>query len=84
MALLEPFDGLCLKHALSEVCQYIITNEKMFVGLVPYTSIKDIQSTTQKCTTWFKKIGKGRQAWDKTYSEFEMKPRKLNMPMKTR
>jgi len=29
LALLEPFDGSFVWHALSKVCQYVIANEKM-------------------------------------------------------
>jgi hypothetical protein len=62
---LEPFDGSYLGHALSKVCQYAITNEKMFIGL-PYASIKVVQLTIQKFITWPKKSRKGKQAWEKT------------------
>ncbi len=29
LGVFEPFDGACLGHALSKVCQYIIFNDKV-------------------------------------------------------
>jgi len=29
LAMMEPFDGLCFGHALSKVCQYATTDEKV-------------------------------------------------------
>jgi hypothetical protein len=66
LAILEPFDGLCLGHALSKVCQYVISNDKMCIGL-PYTSINVVQGAIRKCITWPKFFGKGKQAWGKVY-----------------
>ncbi len=43
LRLLDPFDGSCLRHALSKVCQYVTTNDKVFASL-SYTSIKDSQN----------------------------------------
>jgi hypothetical protein len=57
-ASLQPFDDSYLGHALSKVCQYAITDEK-----VPCAFIKTIQFVIQKCITWLKKSGKGKQAW---------------------
>jgi hypothetical protein len=65
LALFEPFYGSCLGHALSKVCQYAITNEKMFIGL-PYASIKVVPPAIQKYITWPKKLRKCKQAWEKT------------------
>jgi hypothetical protein len=39
LGLLEPFSGTCFGHAFSKVCQYAITYDKMFVGLL-YAPIK--------------------------------------------
>jgi hypothetical protein len=83
LGLLESFDGSCLGHALSKVCQYATTNDKMCIGL-SYAFIKDVQGAIQKCITWLKKSGKGRQAWDKAYINYKLRPRKLNMLMKIR
>jgi hypothetical protein len=35
-----------------------------------YASIKDAQNGIQKCITWPKTSGKGKQAWDKAYADF--------------
>jgi hypothetical protein len=42
LTLLEPFDGSFVWHALSKVCQYVITNEKMSNDL-PCVPLKAIQ-----------------------------------------
>jgi hypothetical protein len=81
LGLLEPFDGSCLGHALSKVCEYAITNDKMCIGL-SYAFIKDVQGAIQKCITWPKKSGKGKQAWDKACIDFKIRPRKLNTHVK--
>jgi len=83
LGLLESFDGSCLGHAPSKVCQYATANDKMCIGL-SYSFIKDVQGAIQKCITWSKKSSKGKQAWDKAYIDSKLRPRKLNMPMKIR
>jgi hypothetical protein len=59
LGLLEPFDGSCFVHALSKVCQYIITYDKVCTCL-NYASIKATQGVIQKCITWPKNSSKGR------------------------
>ncbi len=54
---LEPFHGFHFGHALSKVCQYVITNDKMVHGL-SYTSIIAMQINTQQCIIWLKILGK--------------------------
>jgi hypothetical protein len=49
-----------------------------------YAFIKVVQGAIKKCITWPKKLGKGKQTWDKACIEYGLKPIKLNMPMKTR
>jgi hypothetical protein len=39
LAFLKPFDGLCVGHAFSKMCQYTTTHEKKFIGM-PSASIK--------------------------------------------
>jgi len=46
LTMLEPFHGFHFGHALSKVCQYVITNVKMVHGL-SYTSIKAMQINIQ-------------------------------------
>jgi hypothetical protein len=43
LALLEPFDGLCLGSPLSKVCWYVTSNDKVSIGL-PYASINVVQN----------------------------------------
>ncbi len=50
LTMLEPFHGFHFGHALSTVCQYVITNDKM-VHVLSYTSIKAMQIEIQKCIT---------------------------------
>lgn len=57
MALLEPFDGFCLGHALSKVCWYVTSNDKVFIGL-PYTSVNVVQGAIQKYITCSKILEK--------------------------
>jgi hypothetical protein len=83
LALLESFDGLCLGYALSKVCWYVTSNDKVSIGL-PYTSINVVQGAIWKCITWPKFFGKGKQTWGKTCIKFKLRPRKLNIFMKTR
>jgi hypothetical protein len=47
LALLKPFDGSCLGHALSKVCQYATIDEKVVVSL-SFAFIKVVQSKIQK------------------------------------
>jgi len=83
LELLEPFDGPCSAHALSKVCQYAMINEKMYTSL-SYTFIKYIQGVIQKCITWPKKMGKGKQTWDKVCIDSKLKPIQLNTLVKMR
>jgi hypothetical protein len=50
LGLLKPFYGSCLGHALLNVCQYAITDEKVVVKL-SFALIKVVQSIIQKCIT---------------------------------
>jgi len=79
----QPFDGACLGHALSKVCLYVTTNDKVAWGL-NYVSIKFVQTNIQKCITWFLKMTKGKRAWEKTWIDCRLRPIKLNMWVKTK
>jgi hypothetical protein len=81
--MLEPFHGFHFGHALSKVCQYVITNDKM-VHRLNYTFIKAMQINIQKCITWFKILGKGKKRWDKTCIDFKLKSKKFNTPMRAK
>jgi hypothetical protein len=48
LGLLEPFDGTSFEHALSKVCQYATTYDKMSIGLLSIP-IKVVQTSIQKC-----------------------------------
>jgi hypothetical protein len=43
-----------------------------------YIFIKSAQSDLQKCITWPKKFGKGKQEWTKACIDFRIHPKKLN------
>ncbi len=43
-----------------------------------FTSIKNSQFDIQKCITWPKKFGKGRQKWNKECMDARIDPKKLN------
>jgi hypothetical protein len=55
LALLKPFHGSYLGHALSKVYQYATIDEKVPTTL-SFASIKAIQFIIQKCITWSKKF----------------------------
>jgi hypothetical protein len=47
LGLLEPFGGTCFRHALLKVCQYVITYDKMSIGLL-FIPIKVVKTSIQK------------------------------------
>jgi hypothetical protein len=51
-------------HAFFKVFQYATTKKRMCKGL-KYVSIKSTQAYLQKCITWFKMLGNGKQKWMK-------------------
>jgi hypothetical protein len=79
----QNFQGTCFGHAFSKACQYGTTKEKVYRNL-KYVSIKSTQVDLQKCITWPKKYGKGKQEWNKVCLETKIRPKKLNIPIKTR
>ncbi len=83
LGLEESFQGTCFGHAFSKVCQYVII-EEIFCKDLPYVSIKFAQGDLHKCITWPKKIGKGRQKWEKARVNLGLPPWKLNIPTKIR
>ncbi len=64
------------------MCQYETIDFLMCIGR--YTSIKTIQNAIHKCIIWPKKLGKGRQTWDKVYINYRLKNKKLNTFVKIR
>lgn len=48
---INHFIALCFKHALSKVCKYAISNDKV-AHMLCYASIKSTYSNIQKCITW--------------------------------
>jgi hypothetical protein len=79
----ESFQGTCLGHDFSKACQYGTAKEKACKDL-KYVSFKSTQTYLQKCITWLKKFGKGRQEWNKACVETSIHPKKLNTPVKTK
>ncbi len=78
MIMLGPFDKSChFGHALSKGYWYANLNDKVAHGLT-YASINVFQANIQKCITWLKKFGKGKQVWDNTCIDFGLRPRKLS------
>ena len=73
----------CYVKSMSKACQYATSDEKVCRGNA-YVSIRTAQADIQKCITWPKKSGKGRQEWEKACIDAGMRPRKLNTPVKTR
>ncbi len=83
LSLDESFQGVCFGHAFSKACQYATTKEKVCKNF-KFVLIKYAQLDLQKCITWSKTSGNGRQEWNKACSNFNLPPRKSNIPMKTR
>ncbi len=48
------------------------------------TFIKANQGAIHKCIAWFKKFGKGMQAWDKACNDFRSRLKRLYTPMETK
>jgi hypothetical protein len=65
-------------------CANMIHNDKMSIYGLTCTFIKATQGAIHKCITWFKKFGKGMQAWDKTCIDFRSRPKRLYTPMETK
>ncbi len=80
---MKVFRVFVLAMFFSKSCQYATTNEKVCRNF-KFISIKSTNSYLQKCITWPKKLGKGRQEWNKACSNSNLPPRKLNTPVKTR
>jgi hypothetical protein len=78
---MKVFKVFVLAMFFSKACQYATTNEKVCRNF-RFISIKSTKSYLQKCITWLKKSGKGRQEWNKAFSNFNLPPKKLNIPMK--
>jgi hypothetical protein len=78
LGLKEKFQGTCFGHGFSKACQYGTIEEKVC------KHIKSIEVNLQKCITWRKKFGKGRQEWNKACFEIGIGPRKLNTLVKTK
>jgi hypothetical protein len=83
LGLEESFQGIYFGHASSKACQYATTKEKVCKDL-RYVLIKSIQGDLQKCITWPKKYGKGRQEWEKAHVKSSLPPQKLNTLVKIR
>ncbi len=85
----ESFYRTYFGHVFSKACQYAIacqyatTDDKAYKNL-KYVSIKSTSVNLQKCITWPKKLGKDHQEWNKACIEASLRPKKLNILMKTK
>ncbi len=64
LGLEDSFEGTYFGLAFSTACQYALTNEKVCKGF-KYVFVKTTQSDIYKCIIWSKKLGKGKQEWNK-------------------
>jgi hypothetical protein len=71
----------CFGHL--KTCQYVITYEKSLQRFKIYIYQSCLENL-QKCQTWPKKSGKGKQECEKTCVDSIVPPRKLNTAMRTR
>jgi hypothetical protein len=83
LGLEESFQGTCFGHVFSKVCQYATTDDKVCKNL-KYVFIKSTRANLQKWITWPKKFRKSHQEWNKACIEASLRPRKLNIPEKTK
>ena len=83
LGLANPFSSACFGHIMSKVCQYATNDEQMCKGMKE-VSLKNAHKSLQSCITWTKKLGKGRQEWDKACIDAGLPTRKLKTHVKTR
>jgi hypothetical protein len=67
----KKIQGSYFGLAFSKACQYALIDEIFCKGL-KYVFVKTAQSNLQKCITWLKKSGKGRQEWNKAYANLNI------------
>ncbi len=60
LGLQESLNDTSFGHVFSKACQYATIDKKVYRS-IRYVSIKAIQANLQKCITWPKTYGKGRQ-----------------------
>jgi hypothetical protein len=83
LGLEDSFNGTCFGHVFSKTCQYAIIEKKICKNL-KFIFVKSTEFDIQKCVTWPRKSGKGRQEWSNACTDMEFQPRKLNTLVKTR
>ncbi len=64
LKLQRVYEGTCFGHIMSKACQYATNDEKVTIGL-KQINVKATQGNLQKIIMWTKKLGKGRQEWEK-------------------
>lgn len=83
LGLTTPYVGVCFGHVMSKACQYATDDTKVCNGMEDI-SLKQVQAALQKTITWTKKSGKGRTEWMAACVDSNLRPRKLQTPVKTR
>jgi hypothetical protein len=83
LQLTSPYVGACFRHAMNKTCQYVISNDKVCVGMTQML-LKNAQLALQKQITWVKKRGKGCQEWDKACRATRLALHKLKTFVKIR
>ncbi len=83
LKLQQVYEGTCFGHVMLKACQYVTNDEKVTTCL-KHVNVKAIEGSLQKTTRWTKKLGKGRQEWEKACVERGLWIWKLKTPMKTR
>jgi hypothetical protein len=81
LVMIEPFNGSCFEHALSKVCQYVATDEK--VATYCFTHLYKSQNWHLELHYLAKEVWKRTQTWDKTYIDYGLRSRKLSKPVNT-
>jgi hypothetical protein len=51
------YEGTCFGHVMFKLCQYVLNDDKVSMGLI-LVNVKDVQTSLQKIITWKKNQGK--------------------------
>ncbi len=68
LKLQQVYEGMCFGHIMSKTCQYATNDEKVTTSL-KRVNVKATQRNLQKTITWTKKLGKGKQEWERACVE---------------
>ncbi len=77
MKILKVYEGTCFGHVMSNACEYVTNDDKVFVGL-EHVNVKDAQASLLKAITLIKKFGRGREECEWAYVKVGCNTQKKN------